>query len=71
MEKVNKKGRTNIKGRAVGSDLMRIVVDDILSAGGCSETTYFQLKGCLHRFTVQYTKFNTPLLNIPREARQY
>ena len=41
MEKVNKKGRTYIKGRAVGSDLRRIVIDDILSAGGCPETTYF------------------------------
>ena len=41
MEKVNKKGRTYIIGRAVGSDLRRIVIDDILSVGGCPETTYF------------------------------
>ena len=41
MERISRKGRTYIKGRAVGSDLRRIVIDDIISAGRCPETEYF------------------------------
>ena len=41
MERISKKGQTYIKGRAVESDLRRIVIDDIISAGRCPETAYF------------------------------
>ena len=62
MERISKKGRTYIKGRFVGSDLRRIVIDDIISAGRCPETAYF-----LGEFKYVADKFklsNTTIKNI-------
>lgn len=41
MERVSKKGRTFINGRALDKDLRTLIIDDIISRGGCSETGYF------------------------------
>ena len=41
MEKVSKKGRTYIKGRALQPDLRNLIIDDLLKGGGDSETSYF------------------------------
>ena len=62
MERISKKGRTYIKGRAVGSDLRRIVIDDIISAGGCPETAYFpgEFKYVADKFKLS----NTTIKNI-------
>lgn len=41
MEKISKKGRTYIKGRALQPDLRNLIIDDLLKGGGDSETSYF------------------------------
>ena len=41
MEKVNKKGRTFINGKCLGSDLRNLIIDDFLAVGGDPETQYF------------------------------
>ena len=41
MEKVNKKGRTFINGKCLGSDLRNLIIDDFLAAGSDLEMQYF------------------------------
>jgi hypothetical protein len=41
MERVNKKGRTYVKGCAMGNELRTLIIDNIILAGGCIETSYF------------------------------
>ena len=41
MEKVNKKGRTFVSGKCLGSDLRNLIIDDFIAAGGDPETQYF------------------------------
>ena len=38
MKKVNKKGRTFVIGKCLGSDLRNLIIDDFLAGGGDPET---------------------------------
>ena len=71
MERISKKGRTYIKGRAVGSDLRRIVIDDIISAGGCPETAYFpgEFKYVADKFKLSNTTIKNIWVSFAKEKR--
>ena len=61
MEKVSKKGRTYIKGRALQPDLRNLIIDDLLKGGGDSETSYFpgEFKRVADKFKVSDSTIKT------------
>ena len=54
MDKINKKGRTYIKGKALQSDLRNLIIDELITRGGDSESGHFpgQLKTIADKFKV-------------------